>query len=78
MFSPIFAISARRVSSIDWPLVERRCEQRLDIRRALRQRRLRDLGGELLEVLLARDEIGLAVHLDDRRAAAVGRSARSR
>ena len=63
------AVAARVFDRL--PVVERSRDQRCDIGRTLRERRFGDAGSELLEVLLASHEIGLAIHFDHRRAPAV-------
>ncbi len=77
MFSPIFAISARRSSSsVSEPW--RNLQQRLDGHRGMRQRRLRELASECLELIAARDEISLAIDLDHARRFGAGALDRER
>ena len=67
MFSPIFWTSAVRRASIVSPEASDRVAQRGDVGGVVAGDDLRDLGRERAKVVVLRDEVGFAVHLDHRR-----------
>ena len=77
MFSPIVATASVMAASTVLPPANRRLQHRFDLAVGL-QRRLGDALRQRLELLVPRDEIGLRVELDHRRAARPSRRSPTR